>query len=93
MPEFPTAQTGLRYNYPLSYGSYVVPDGVLFLLFSRHATGVRLLIYDDVESTVPAQVFSLTPENNRWGDVWHAFLPGLKAGTLYHYQVDGPSLL
>ena len=29
-------------------------------------------------------------DNDRWGDIWSLFVPGIDAGQLYHYQAIGP---
>jgi pullulanase/glycogen debranching enzyme len=38
----------------------------------------------------PAETIDLDPSRDRWGDIWSVFVPGLGAGTLYHFQADGP---
>ena len=38
----------------------------------------------------PVRLVELDPQTDRWGDIWSIFVPGLKAGTLYHFQADGP---
>jgi len=64
--------------------------GVNFALFSRHATGVQLELFDDPEDAVPARVIDLDPARNRTGDVWHVWVGGIGSGQLYAYRVDGP---
>ncbi|MDO4575675.1 MAG: glycogen debranching protein GlgX [Planctomycetia bacterium] len=78
------------FDYRLAYGANPMENGTQFQLFSRSATSVRLLLYADVRDTEPSDTISLSPETNRWGDVWSLFVPHLKPGALYHYQVDGP---
>ncbi|MDO5553219.1 MAG: glycogen debranching protein GlgX [Planctomycetia bacterium] len=80
----------LRFNYPLPYGATWRDGGVLFSLVSRAATGVRVLLYDDVDDRDPSDVISFDPNLNRWGDVWCLFLQNIKPGQLYHFQADGP---
>jgi glycogen operon protein len=63
---------------------------VQFVVFSRSATAMRVLLYDEVNDPEPAEIVDLDPELNRWGDVWSIFVPGLGPGQLYHYQADGP---
>ncbi|HEX8918631.1 MAG TPA: glycogen debranching protein GlgX [Chloroflexota bacterium] len=75
-------------SHPL--GASVGIDGVNFSLFAHHATSVELLLFDHPEDTIPARTISLDPEVNRTVYYWHIYLPGLKAGQLYGYRVDGP---
>jgi len=65
-------------------------DGVNFSLFSRHATGVELLLFEGVDDARPSRVIRLDPGANRTYFYWHVFVPGLRAGQLYGYRVDGP---
>ena len=64
--------------------------GVNFSVFSKHATGVRLLLFDRVDDPQPARTIRLDPSANRTYHYWHAFVPAVQAGQLYGYQVDGP---
>jgi glycogen operon protein len=64
--------------------------GVNFALFSRHATGVRLELFDHPEDAAPARVIDLDPARNRTGDVWHVWVGKIGSGQLYAYRVDGP---
>src|SRR5262249_41322857 len=65
-------------------------NGVNFSIFSRHATGVQLLLFDGVDDTKAARVIRLDPSANRTYHYWHVFVPGLRPGQLYAYRVDGP---
>lgn len=80
----------LKLSYPLPYGAIVHDDGVQFVVFSRSATAMRVLLYDKVSDREPVEIIDFDPELNRWGDVWSIFVPGMKAGQLYHFQADGP---
>ena len=71
-------------------GATPSPDGVNFSVFSRHATGVELLLFDAVDDTKPANVMRLDPAANRTYYYWHAFVPNIGPGQLYGYRVDGP---
>ncbi|MGA2806631.1 MAG: glycogen debranching protein GlgX, partial [Terracidiphilus sp.] len=66
--------------------------GVNFVLFSRHATGVRLEFYHNPDDSSPTRTIELDPVRNRTGDVWHVWVRGIPAGQLYGYRVDGPYL-
>lgn len=75
---------------PLPLGAELTAEGVNFSVFSRNGTKVFLNIYADAKDSNPCEVIEFNPEQNRTGDIWHIFVKGLKAGTLYLYQVDGP---
>jgi len=80
----------LQFSQPLSYGAILRDGGVQFVVYSRSATALRILLYDSVSAVDPAEVIGLDPANDRWGDIWSVFVPGLSAGQLYHVQADGP---
>jgi len=65
-------------------------NGVNFSVFSRHATGVRLLLFDSVDDAEASRVVRLDPSANRTYYYWHVFVPNVKPGQLYGYRVDGP---
>src|SRR5205823_14090383 len=65
-------------------------EGVNFSLFSRHATGVELLLFEGVDDPRPSQVIRLEPTANRTYFYWHVFVPGVRSGQLYGYRVEGP---
>ena len=71
-------------------GATVVNGGVNFSLYSRHATGVELLLFDKSEDAKPARVISLDPSSNRTYHYWHLFVPELQPGHIYGYRVQGP---
>ena len=80
----------LQFTHLLPYGALVHDGGVQFILFSRSATAMRLLLYDNVDDREPADVIDFDPDTDRWGDVWSLFVPGIGHGQLYHLQADGP---
>jgi glycogen operon protein len=71
-------------------GAKAFPDGVNFSVFSRHATGVTLHLYDREESVAPFQVIRLDPEENQTFFFWHVFVEGLRPGAFYTWRVSGP---
>ncbi len=77
-------------GHPIPFGAYLTGRGVQFNLFSRHATSIKLLLFNKPEDNQPEAEYTLNPELNRTGDVWHIHIHGLKTGQLYLYQVDGP---
>ncbi|MGL4514914.1 MAG: glycogen debranching protein GlgX [Lacipirellulaceae bacterium] len=80
----------LQFSYPLPYGAILREDGVQFVVFSKNATEMRILLYKRVTDREPTRLIELNPETDRWGDIWSVFIPDLKAGTLYHFQANGP---
>jgi len=80
----------LQFSQPLPYGAVLRDTGVQFVVYSRSATTMRILLYDEVAAGEPAEVITLDPSRDRWGDIWSVFVPGLAAGQLYHLQADGP---
>ncbi len=73
-------------------GAHQSGDGVNFVLFSRHATGVRLELYQNAGDSSPTRIIDLDPARHRTGDVWHVWLRGIPAGQLYAYRIEGPYL-
>ncbi len=71
-------------------GSRPTEEGVNFCLFSKHAEGVDLLLFNDVEDIDPSEVITLNPTLNKTYHYWHVMLPGVKEGQLYAYRVHGP---
>ncbi len=80
----------LQFTHLLPYGAIVHERGVQFVVFSRSATEMRLLLYDNVDSREPEEVIKFDRETDRWGDIWSVFVPGIGPGQLYHFQANGP---
>jgi len=75
-------------SYPL--GATVCADGTNFSVYSKHAAGIELLLFDGVDDAWPKRVISIDPATNRTYHYWHVFVPGVKAGQIYGYRVNGP---
>ena len=71
-------------------GATIVDGGVNFSLFSRLATGVDLLLFDREDDHKPGRIIRI-PATNRTYHYWHLFVPGITAGQIYGYRVQGPS--
>jgi isoamylase len=71
--------------YPL--GATWDGAGVNFALFSKHAAGVDLCLFDTPES--PHERLRL-PLTECTDEVWHAYVPQLRPGQCYGYRVYGP---
>ncbi len=76
----------------LPFGATIMPRGVQFSIFSRHATAVWLQLYANEEDGEPECEISLDPAYNKTGDCWHITVEGLQAGQLYMYRMDGPHI-
>ena len=75
-------------SFPL--GAALVPGGVNFSVFSRHASRVDLLLFDGTDDAAASAVIPLDPQRHRTYHYWHVFVPGLRSGQHYGYRVHGP---
>ena len=82
--------TEVRSGVPLPLRTYESDGGVNFAFFSRHASRVRLELFDHPEDATAVRVIDLDPARNRTGDVWHVWVEGIRSGQFYAYRVDGP---
>lgn len=78
---------------PLPGGATALDRGINFAVFSRHATGVTLVIEikapgEDIPS---CHELELDPAVNRTGDIWHIFLVTEEREICYGYRFDGPT--
>ena len=80
----------VRAGSPLPLGIQETGGGVNFAIFSRHATRVRLELFDHPEDAAPARAIDLDSVRNRTGDVWHVWIKGIGCGQFYAYRMDGP---
>ena len=71
-------------------GAAMRRGGVNFSVYSRSATGVELLLFDREDDSRPGRTVRLDPVLNRTYHYWHIFVPGVKAGQIYGYRVEGP---
>jgi isoamylase len=81
---------GLKEGSSSPLGAAPSPSGVNFSIFSRHATGVQLLLFDGVDDTKAVRAVRLDPSANRTYHYWHVFVPDVRPGQLYAYRVEGP---
>jgi isoamylase len=66
-------------------GATVLPGGVNFSVFSKHAVLLELLLFDNENAAQPASIIPL----DRTYDYWHVFVPGLGPGQVYAYRAHG----
>jgi glycogen operon protein len=89
--EAPFEEGEVQAGNPLPIGgAHQYGDGVNFVLFSRHATRVRLELYQKSDDSSPSKIIDLDPARHRTGDVWHVWLRGIATGQLYGYRIEGP---
>src|SRR5512139_3830016 len=75
-------------SFPL--GATPVEGGVNFCVFSRRASRLELLLFDDASEAEPAQVIRLGADAHRTYAYWHIFVSGLGPGQVYAYRAIGP---
>ena len=71
-------------------GATVSDDGVNFSAFSKDATLIELLLFDQENATKPTKVIPLAPNRHRTYHYWHVFVPHLRPGQIYAYRAHGP---
>ena len=71
-------------------GATIVPGGVNFSIYSRSASSIELLLFDHDDDAAPVRTIAMDGAGNRTYHYWHVFVPGLKAGQIYGFRVQGP---
>ena len=71
---------------PFPLGATFTAEGTNFALFSAHATGVDLCLFD-ANHPLREERIRMVEHTDQ---VWHIFLPGLPGGQRYGYRVYGP---
>ena len=71
---------------PSPLGATIVEGGINFAVFSAHAERIELCLFDP-SGTIEIQRLTL-PENTH--EIFHGFVPGLAADTLYGFRAHGP---
>ncbi|HRU64488.1 MAG TPA: glycogen debranching protein GlgX [Spirochaetota bacterium] len=74
---------------PTPLGAYVHNNGVQFSIFSRNASGVKLILFHNSEPDSDFTEIALDPFLNKTGDVWHIWIEGLWEGQVYGYRISG----
>jgi isoamylase len=76
-----------RPGLPYPLGASWDGAGVNFALFSEHATGVELCLFDAAD---PSQERHRILIQEHTDLVWHVYLPEARPGLVYGYRVHGP---
>ena len=82
----PNPITAVWPGRPFPQGATWDGQGVNFALFSEHATGVELCLFDDRGRRELQRI----PMSDQTDQVWHCYLPEARPGQLYGYRVHGP---
>jgi len=77
---------GLRFPF----GATLDANGVNFSVFSRHANGAELLLFEHANSAEPFQIITLDVEVHRTFFSWHVYVEKLHAGVYYNWRMTGP---
>ena len=80
---------GVTSGHSAPLGATPTPAGTNFSIFSRTASGVDLLLFDREDDRAPARVIHLDPAANHTYHYWHVFVPDVRPGQIYAYQVAG----
>ncbi len=72
---------------PHPLGAAFDGEGTNFAVYSRHASKVELCLFDPDR---PERQLDRVELKSRTGQVWHAYLPGVRPGALYGYRAHGP---
>jgi isoamylase len=88
-PDFKHA-TGDHSGRSFPLGATVLAEGVNFSFFSRRASRVELLLFDDAAAAQPVRVIELDAHVHRTYYYWHVFVAGIGRGQLYAYRASGP---
>jgi glycogen operon protein len=75
---------------PAPLGAVLLDGEANFAVFSRHASQVWLLLFEDPAAANPSATFLLDPSLNRTGDIWHIRVAGVTPGRGYLWRADGP---
>jgi isoamylase len=76
----------LSIGSPFPLGATLEENGVNFSIFSANASRVELCLFDKPEDGTACRRIRIFHCTNQ---IWHVFVPGLKAGQCYGYRVHG----
>ena len=84
------AKEGASYPFGVSWIAEEAAYG--FALYSKHATGVTLLLYSEPDFVHPLLKVRLDSRQNKSGRVWHCRIPEreISGANYYAYSVEGP---
>ena len=88
-PSFHGRSLSVTRGSPLPLGASRTPSGINFVVVSRNATAVRLVLSNPRDPRMEAEV-PLDSAQHRTGDLWHVRVDGLPEEFCYGYRVTGP---
>ena len=74
---------------PSPLGAYRADGGNNFSVWSRTATQLDLLLFDDVDDARPSRMIPLDPLRNRTSYFWHVLMPDVEPGQVDAWRVHG----
>jgi isoamylase len=72
---------------PMLPGATIMPEGINFAVFSRHAENVTLVLFSPAGTSIGE--IKLDPNHNKTGDIWHILLR-TRRHLQYCFRVSGP---
>ena len=85
MLESVTVDAALEAGLPWPLGAHWDGDGINFAVFSAHASGIDLCLFDESGR----HELSRMPLPSHTNDVWHGYLPGARPGVVYGLRARG----
>lgn len=89
-------KTSISAGKPYPFGATIADNGINFAIAAKEAEKISLLLFDENNQKTPIAEFSLNPQINKTGDVWHIKVEGLPECVVYGYRLasgDGKSEL
>ena len=74
---------------PHPLGAHRVDGGTNFSVWSRTASQIDLLLFDDVDDAHPSRTIPLDAQRNRTASFWHVLVPDVEPGQAYVWRVHG----
>ena len=81
-------QTSCGSSTPL--GATCQRHGVNFSVYSPHAIGMDLLLFDHSDAPTAAHTIVLDPNTHRTANYWHVFVSDIKHEQIYAWRARGP---
>ncbi len=73
---------------PMQLGATIMPEGVNFAVFSRHAENLWLVLFTPAGARIGE--IELDSVHNKTGDIWHILLRTRKHSLQYCFRAKGP---
>jgi glycogen operon protein len=80
---------GVESGAPAPLGASVQRGGVNFSVFSKDASHVELLLFDEPNGSRATSVISLDRSRHRTYHYWHTFVPDVAPGQIYAFRAHG----